>query len=160
MFLPVHIALLELKRYLANKGELAFSIALPIALFALMYGVFGGGDSPFHVTIDVVDADGGPRARALVERLDSADGVAVRERSLADADAALERSAILNAVVIPAGFTAALDAAAEGDVAIWDTGVSPASQPSPVKGGRALSPPSQPSPIEGGRGVESGGHRA
>ena len=149
MFLPVHIALLELKRYLANKGELAFSIALPIALFALMYGVFGGGDSPFHVTIDVVDADGGPRARALVERLDSADGVAVRERSLADADAALDRSAILNAVVIPAGFTAALDAAAEGDVAIWDTGVSPASQPSPVKGGRALSPPSQPSPIEG-----------
>ena len=149
MVLPVHIALLELKRYLVNRGELAFSIALPIALFALMYGALGGGESSFHATLDLVDLDGGAHARALVDRLDSVDGIEVRERSLADADAALERSAILNAAVIPAGFSAALDAGAEGSVALWDAAVSPPSQPSPVKGGRAISPPSQPSPIEG-----------
>ena len=74
MLLPVHIALLELKRYLANRGELAFSIALPVVLFALMYGAFGGGgDSAFDVTVDLVDLDGGVHARALVDGLDSVD---------------------------------------------------------------------------------------
>lgn len=120
MFLPAHIALLELKRYLMNRGELAFSIALPIVLFALMYGAFGG-EASFHATVNVVDLDGGVHARALVDRLDSLDQVTLRERSLADADAALERSAILSAVVIPAGFSAALDERAASGVVTWDT---------------------------------------
>ena len=41
MLRPLHIALLELKRYLGTPGELAFSLALPVVLFALMYGAFG-----------------------------------------------------------------------------------------------------------------------
>ena len=121
MFLPAHIALLELKRYLMNRGELAFSIALPIVLFALMYGAFGGDEASFHATVDIVDLDGGVHARALVDRLDSLDQITVRERSLADADAALERSAILSAVVIPSGFSAALDERAASGVVTWDT---------------------------------------
>ena len=134
--LPVHIALLELKRYLANRGELAFSIALPVVLFALMYGAFGGGgDSAFNVAVDLVDLDGGVHARALVDGLDSLDGIEARERSLADADAALERSAILNAVVIPMGFSAALEERAGEVVMIWDEAVSPPSFPSPIEEG-------------------------
>ena len=88
---------------------MAFSIALPIVLFALMYGAFGGEES-FHATANVVDLDGGAHARDLVGRLDALDEITVRERTLEDADAALDRSAILMAVVIPADFSATLDA--------------------------------------------------
>ena len=110
MLRPLYIAFLDLKRFLLNPGELAFSVALPVLLFALMYGAFGGGDASFHATAHVVDLDGGEYGRELIGRLDSMDEITVRERTLADAGGALERSAILTAVVIPAGFSDALEA--------------------------------------------------
>ena len=109
MLRPLYIAFLDLKRYLLNPGELAFSIALPILLFALMYGAFGG-DASFHATAHVVNLDSGEYGRRLIERLDGMDEITVRERTMEDADGALERSAILTAVVIPAGFSEALEA--------------------------------------------------
>ena len=109
--MPLHIALLELKLYVLDRGELALSIALPIALFALMYGAFGG-ESSFSATADIVDLDGGAHARALIQRLDSLDEITVRERAPQDANAALERSAITMAVVIPDGFSQSLDSGA------------------------------------------------
>ena len=108
MLRPLHIALIELKRYLVNKGELGFSLALPVVLFALMYGAFGGEES-FHATAHVVDLDQGTHARTLIDRLDAMEEITVRERTLNDANDALDRSAILTAVVIPAGFTAGID---------------------------------------------------
>ena len=73
-----------------------------------MYGAFGGEES-FHATANIVDLDGGPHAQDLINRLDALDEITVRERTLQDADTALDRSAILMAVVIPAGFSATLD---------------------------------------------------
>ncbi|MXY20872.1 MAG: ABC transporter permease [Dehalococcoidia bacterium] len=110
MLRPLYIAFLDLKRFLLNPGELAFSIALPVLLFALMYGAFGGGDASFHATAHVVDLDGGEYGRELISRLDGMDEISVRERTLEDAKGALERSAILTAVVIPEGFSDALEA--------------------------------------------------
>lgn len=109
MALSLHIAILELKRYLSNRAELAFGVALPVVLFGLTYAVFGGGAS-FHATANIVDLDGGQAARELVRQLDALDAISVRERTLESAEAALERSAILAAFVIPAGFSDALDA--------------------------------------------------
>ena len=109
MLRPLHIALLELKLFLNNRAELAFSIALPILLFALMYGALSS-DSEVFTPASVVDLDGGVHARELVARLDSLPEVEVEERSEADADGALDRSAILFAVVIPDGFSDALEA--------------------------------------------------
>ena len=109
MLRPVHIALLDLKLFLNNRAELAFSIALPILLFALMYGALSS-ESDVFTPASVVDLDGGPHARELVDRLDSLAAVEVEERTEADAAAALDRSAILFAVVIPAGFSEALAA--------------------------------------------------
>ena len=106
---PVYIALLELKLFLNNRAELAFSIALPVLLFALMYGALSS-ESDVFTPASVVDLDGGPHARELVRRLDSLAEVEVQERSEADANDALDRSAILFAVVIPAGFSEALEA--------------------------------------------------
>ena len=108
MLRPLHIALVELKRYLVNKGELGFSMALPIVLFALMYGAFGGEES-FHATAHVVDLDQGVQSRALIERLDVMEEITVRERTPDDADEAWQRSAILTAVVIPSGFSEGLE---------------------------------------------------
>ena len=104
---PVLVAFLEAKRYLADRGDLAFSIALPIALFALMYGVFSG-DAQFSADAHIVDEDGGQAARELIDRVDAVEGLSVRLRDRADADAALDRSAILTAIVIPAGFSSGL----------------------------------------------------
>ena len=109
MLRPLHIALLELKLFLNNRAELAFSIALPVLLFALMYGALSS-DTEVFTPASVVDLDGGPQARLLVERLDSLPEVEVEERTEADANAALDRSAILFAVVIPEGFNDALEA--------------------------------------------------
>ena len=36
------VAIREVRTYLQDKGDLAFSLLLPIILFALMYGAFGG----------------------------------------------------------------------------------------------------------------------
>lgn len=101
------LTILELRRMLVNRGELAFGLALPIVLFALMYGAFGQ-DVVFRGTAHVVDLDGGESARAFIERLDALPEISVRERELADAQRALDRSAILLAIVIPAGFSDSL----------------------------------------------------
>ena len=108
MLRPLHIALIELKRYFVNKGELGFSLALPVVLFALMYGAFGGEES-FHATAHVVDLDGGAHSRTLIDRLDEMDEITVRERTLDDVNDALDRSAILIAIVIPSGFSDGLE---------------------------------------------------
>lgn len=109
MLRPLHIALLELKLFVLNRAEVAFSIALPILLFALMYGALSS-ESEVFTPASVVDLDGGAHARELVTRLDSLPEVEVEERTEADADGALERSAILFAVIIPEGFSEALEA--------------------------------------------------
>ena len=109
MLRPFVVAWVELKRFGADRGALAFSIALPIALFALMYGVFGGGTS-FSATASMVDLDGGPVAARLLDRISAVDGMTVEVLTEAEADSALDRSRILTAVVIPADFSGKLEA--------------------------------------------------
>ncbi len=109
MLRPLYIALFELKLFLSNRAELAFSIALPVLLFALMYGALSS-ESDVFTPASVVDLDGGVHARELVERLDSLAEVEVEERSEDSADDALDRSAILFVVVIPDGFSEAMSA--------------------------------------------------
>ena len=109
MLRPLFVAWVELKRFGADRGALAFSIALPIALFALMYGVFGGGTS-FSATASMVDLDGGPVAAKLLDRVSAVDGLTVEMLTEAEADSALDRSRILTAVFIPSGFSGKLEA--------------------------------------------------
>ena len=99
----VHVALLELKRYVADRGALAFGVALPIALFALMYAVFSG--EGFDGTAHLVDLDGGPMAEELVARLEAVEGLEVELYTEEEANRALDRSRIVFAAFIPAGFS-------------------------------------------------------
>ena len=105
---PILLALLEVKRFLADRGALAFSIALPIVLFALMVGVFGG-ETSFNATAHVADLDGREAAREFIERIEQVEGIDVRLYTEERLDDALDRSAVLTGFVIPAGFTAALE---------------------------------------------------
>ncbi len=108
------VALREIRSYLRDRADLAFSLLLPIAIFALMYGAFSG-QSLFNGTAYVVneDPDGVYSAR-LVERLDEMDNLEVSRLTWAEANAKLERSDVLLVAFIPEGFSARL---AEGQEA-------------------------------------------
>ena len=102
------LAFHEVRIFLQDKGDLAFSLLLPIAIFALMYGAFGG-DVVFHGTAYVVNEDrGGAYSDLLMERLGEGDNLDVEQLSRAKADSKLDRSDILMAIYIPSDFSAKL----------------------------------------------------
>ena len=105
---PLDLVRLEVKRFLAAPGDLAFSLALPIALFVLMLGVFGG-ESSFNGTAHVVDLDGGAVSHRLLDRLRAVDGLTVELHAEPDLDGDLDRSAVLTGFVIPAGFSRSIE---------------------------------------------------
>ncbi len=99
------VALREVRTYLQDKADLAFSLLLPIAVFALMYGAFGG-QSLFHGTAHMVNEDqGGTYSALLLERLGELDNLDVELLSLPEADSKLERSDLLLVLYIPEGFS-------------------------------------------------------
>jgi ABC-type multidrug transport system permease subunit len=102
------VTIRETRAFLHDTGELAFSLLLPVAIFALMYGAFGG-ESMFHGTAYVVnqDVDGAYSAR-LIERLDELDNLDVSLLSWSAASAKLRRSDVLLVVCIPEDFSARL----------------------------------------------------
>ncbi|MDY6910964.1 MAG: ABC transporter permease [Chloroflexota bacterium] len=102
------LALHEVRIFLQDRGDLAFSLLLPIAIFALMYGAFGA-DIVFHGTAYVVNEDpGGAYSDLLVERLGEIDNLDIEQLSKAKADSKLDRSDILMAIYIPSDFSAKL----------------------------------------------------
>jgi ABC-type Na+ efflux pump permease subunit len=99
------IALKEVRDFLRDKGDLAFSLVLPILIFALMLGVFGGS-TQFNGTAYIVNEDaGGQYSDLLIQRLKEYPGLTVQTISRENADSRLERSNIQMAVFIPQGFS-------------------------------------------------------
>jgi ABC-2 type transport system permease protein len=99
------VALREVRSYLQDKADLAFSLLLPIAIFALMYGAFGG-QTQFHGTAHVVNEDtDGRYSTLLLERLGEFKNVDVELHSRAEADAKLERSDLLLVIYVPSDFS-------------------------------------------------------
>jgi ABC-2 type transport system permease protein len=109
------ITLNEVRLYLQDKGDLAFSLLLPIVTFALMYGAFGG-HTLFTATASIVDEDGGPYAARLIRQIDNVDGISIQMLTAAQADSRLERSDLLFALFIPAGFSGALDSGGQAQL--------------------------------------------
>jgi ABC-2 type transport system permease protein len=101
------ITLNEVRLYLQDKGDLAFSLLLPIITFALIYSAFGG-QTLFKATARVVNEDNGIYATQLVEQLDKVDGIGIELLTLAQAEAKLEKSDLLLVLDIPAGFSETL----------------------------------------------------
>ena len=103
----LYIALNEVKLYLQDKGDLAFSLLLPIVTFALIYGAFGG-QTMFETTAYVVDEDEGAYSSIFLEQLEAVKGVDVELITTSQADTKLERSDVLLVLYIPGGFSEAL----------------------------------------------------
>jgi ABC-2 type transport system permease protein len=106
---PFLIALKEVRSYIKDRGDLAFSLLLPVILFALMYGAFAG-QGLFHGTAFVVNEDGGAYATQFIDTLRANKSLEVTLLTANDADNRLSKSDILLAVVIPSGFSADLAA--------------------------------------------------
>ena len=106
---PFDIAYVEMKRYIADRLSLAFGILLPIVLFALMYGAFGG-EATFNATAHVSDLDRGAMSHALIERLEQVKGLDVELYTEREINQALDDSSVVYAAVIPADFTENLEA--------------------------------------------------
>ena len=102
---PLLVALLQVRIYLQDKGDLAFSLLLPIAIFALMYGAFGG-QTLFHGTAHIVNQDQeGTYSALLIERLEGVDNLDVKLHSASKADSKLDRADLLMVLYIPEGFS-------------------------------------------------------
>jgi len=103
------VALREVRSYLKDKADLAFSLLLPVTIFALMYGAFGG-ESHFHGTAYVVNEDqGGTYSTRLIERLDELENLEVSLLSWSEAHTKLESSDVLLVIYIPEGFSTQLN---------------------------------------------------
>jgi ABC-2 type transport system permease protein len=98
------LALKEVRSYLRDRGDLAFSLLLPIVLFALMYFVFGGA-SLFHGTAHIVNEDGGEYSEILLERLGEIDNLDIELLSAEDADKKLADSDLPMVIYIPEDFS-------------------------------------------------------
>ena len=103
------VALREVRSYLQDKADLAFSLLLPVVTFALIYGAFGG-QGLFHGTASIVNEDtNGIYAQQLIDGIKKQDSLTVEMLSRADAERKLNNSDLNIVFIIPAGFSATLD---------------------------------------------------
>jgi len=110
MFKSLLVGIHEVRIYLQDRGELAFSLLLPVVTFALMYGAFGG-QTMFHGTAHVVNLDsGGTYSSRLLEQMGELDSLDVELLPRDEADRKLERSDLLMVLYIPADFSEKLAA--------------------------------------------------
>ncbi len=100
----IYIALNEVRLYLRDKGDLAFSLLLPIVTVALIYAAFGG-TVQFAVDAYVVDEDNGLYSNVLIDQLQAVKGVDVTRLTAEEADAKLDNSDVLLVLFVPEGFS-------------------------------------------------------
>jgi ABC-2 type transport system permease protein len=103
------IALKEVRDFLGDKGDLSFSLLLPVIIFALMYGAFSGS-TQFNGTAYIVNNDSGKSSTLLIDRLSKYEGLSIQFLTSEEADRKLSRSDIQMALEIPAGFSDKLTA--------------------------------------------------
>ena len=111
----------EVRLYLIDKGDLAFSLLLPILTFALMYGAFGG-QTTFNATAPIVNEDNGVYSQQLIKQLGTINGVSVDIMSADEANTKLSRSDLLTAFFIPAGFSNNLTSGGKTEIIVKQRG--------------------------------------
>jgi ABC-2 type transport system permease protein len=103
------IALKEVRDFLQDKGDLSFSLLLPVIIFALMYGAFGGS-SQFNGTVNIVNEDAGRYSDLLIDRLGKYQGLSIQLISSEEADRKLSHSDIQMYLQISPDFSEKLGA--------------------------------------------------
>jgi ABC-2 type transport system permease protein len=116
------VAIREVKTYLQDKADLAFSLLLPIVTFALIYGAFGG-TGLFHGTAYVVNEDtNGIYSQQLVDAIKKQNNLDLKLITRADADAGFNRSDLTMVFDIPADFSAKLSSGQPVEINIEQRG--------------------------------------
>ena len=109
MFRAFFLALREVRSYLQDKGDLAATLLLPIAVFALMYGAFGG-ETLFHGTAYIVNQDpGGKYSTILLDRLGKLNNLDVNLLSDSEAESQLQKANLQMVTYIPPEFSSNLE---------------------------------------------------
>jgi len=105
MFKSLLVAWKDVRLFLLDKGDLAFSLLLPVITFVLMYGAFGG-QNRFHGTAYIVNEDNnGYYSIMLIDRLKANESLNVVELSTGEANRKLQKSDILMVLFIPDDFS-------------------------------------------------------
>jgi len=116
------IAIKEVRSYLTDRADLAFSLLLPVAIFALMYGAFSG-QTLFNGTAYIVNDDaGGVYSRSLIERLAQRDELEVQVLTRQEAETKLARSDLLLVTCIPGDFSSQMAAGWSTEITFMQRG--------------------------------------
>jgi ABC-2 type transport system permease protein len=111
----------EVKLYVQDKGDMAFSLLLPVITFALMFGAFGG-QTLFKATASIVDEDRGVYSQQLIKQLDEIEGISVDVISAEEANTKLDRSDLLMVLFIPPGFSGTLESGGKAELVFKQRG--------------------------------------
>ncbi len=107
-----HLAAKDLLQTRRDRLNALFTLILPVA-FTVFFGLLlgGGGEGARTIPIGLVDADGGVQATELIRLLGTSEVLSVtRLYDELEADSQVEDSKVAAALIIPAGFTDAVEA--------------------------------------------------
>ncbi len=121
MIRALQVALLQVRIYLGDRADLAFSLLLPIAIFALAYGAFGG-TTQFRGTAHMVNEDGGAYSTLLIERVEGVEGVEVELLDASKAESKLDRADLLMVIYIPGDFSERLASGERAELVVRQRG--------------------------------------
>lgn len=125
-----HLAAKDLLQTRRDRLNALFTIILPIA-FTVFFGVLlgGAGDAGQRIPLGVVDGDGGTQATELMTLLEDSEILSVtRLNGQTEADSQVEDSKVAAALLIPAGFTDAVEADNPVDLTVIRTAGSTGAQ--------------------------------
>jgi ABC-2 type transport system permease protein len=114
------IAAKDVRQRFRDRSAIVLGFVAPLAIAFLMANAFGGAQD-LHVSLGVVDEDGGELAIALVDVLESpdlADLFTVESRALEEARTAVDDGDLDAALVIPEGFSAAVTSGAAAELEV------------------------------------------
>ena len=103
------IATKELLQTRRDRLAALFTIVLPV-IFTVFLGLIFGGAGSSRIPLAVADADGTPASVQLLEQLRAAPLVELKVMTAGEVDAAVQGQSVGAALVIPAGYGAALQA--------------------------------------------------
>jgi ABC-2 type transport system permease protein len=124
------IVLKDLGQRIRDRSAVSNGLIAPLLLTVLMSLAFGRGETKFHATFAVVDADGGTVARSFVTDVLGGEGL----RSMIKVRSAGERAGALKllddgkadaAFLIPKGFSTAVNTGGTATIAVLRSGSAP-----------------------------------
>jgi ABC-2 type transport system permease protein len=122
------VAAKDLRQRLRDRSALVIAFIAPFVLASII-GLAFGGDAAFRATYAVADADRGPVAAGFTDGILASPGlrdlITVREVDPSDARALVDRGEVDAAFVLPAGFSAAVQAGRPATVTVVEAGDNP-----------------------------------